>query len=885
MLRFTHSSKPPCAPISVARRGQNQVQQQPPSRRALDGQLVVFSLGGLRLIIFRCATHAARGASHTLLHRQVLNTLACLPLPQVIAILTLSDAAVAAFPGFVEAFVAACAQGTPQSDDPMWAASQSTTALQPGSILSCSRHKQRFSLIHADATAAGGGCSGSACLDAITVADVMVVLLPVDSLTSDDTAVAMSARAVLPCLRAQGMPPALGALVNVTVQGTAAPGEAPKQLPPASVARARASARTAGDDIMACALGIPEPRCLPADGGADCSEFVRQLGTVRLAPPVWRTLRPYVLIEHVGFEVTHGGGGDGDGGNAVGVLAVTGHIRGAAMWADQIVHLPGHGEFLIDSIHAAAPATSGHDGMLRFTNADAGLMDSDGVGDLSLLSAPVEATRESLQAEHIPDPLAGEQTWPTAEDLADAADGDAVRARVAAAQEPPTRLARRPKGWSDYQAAWIKDFSDEEGEGPYDDDGREDDGMQQQQQQQNGNGADVDDTMRDVKHDGAGEAEEESEEESFLGEDEMTQDEAMAAARHDSERRLALRRAADAAAANEAEFPDEVDAPLGSRASVRFARYRGLKSFRTSAWDPFESLPRDYARIFSFQNFSRTRRRALAGPTGNEGAQRVAPGTRVCVRLAGVPASVAAGVLAAWQQGRPQIALGLLQHEGKLSVLHAAVSATSGYAGPPVKSKSALTWRIGFRRLESQSCIFSQDGNGDKFKYERYLPPSGTQVVVTSFGPITYGPAPVLLFTTTSSTDSLDGAVDAAPHDVLAATGTLRGVDPERVVLKRAILTGFPHKVHKRKAVIRFMFHCPEDVRWFKPLELWTKYGRHGKIREPLGTHGSMKCAFDGVLQQRDTVCVSLYKRVFPKLLGQRHGVHGGGDGGDAMDG
>ncbi|CAG0909443.1 unnamed protein product, partial [Darwinula stevensoni] len=136
---------------------------------------------------------------------------------------------------------------------------------------------------------------------------------------------------------------------------------------------------------------------------------------------------------------------------------------------------------------------------------------------------------------------------------------------------------------------------------------------------------------------------------------------------------------------------------------------------------------------------------------------------------------------------------------------------------------------------------------------ERFLRASGT-VVASCFAPITFSPCPVVVFRLNSN-----------GSQSLVGMGSVLSADPNRVVVKRIVLSGYPFKVYKRSVVVRFMFFNREDAEWFKPVELHSKYGRRGHIKEPLGTHGLMKCNFDGRVKSQDTILMNLYKRVFPK--------------------
>jgi pre-rRNA-processing protein TSR1 len=96
------------------------------------------------------------------------------------------------------------------------------------------------------------------------------------------------------------------------------------------------------------------------------------------------------------------------------------------------------------------------------------------------------------------------------------------------------------------------------------------------------------------------------------------------------------------------------------------------------------------------------------------------------------------------------------------------------------------------------------------------------------------------------------------------ATGIALAPNPLRCILKRIILTGYPLRVHKKKATVRYMFFNPLDIKYFKPVELYTKEGLKGHIKQALGTHGLMKCTFNDYIKHSDVICMPLYRRVFP---------------------
>lgn len=644
-----------------------------------------------------------------------------------------------------------------------------TTSSQGIMHISCPRFRQRFSFVVPPVN------DLYAVLDSVKVSDTLMLLWPAEELGE-------AADLLLSSVLAQGLP---------------APVHIVAGLEDMSQKKKHQSRQNLIKDIE---LRFPGPAKLYSlERDQDALMILRQIGAQKQRPLYFRDSRPHILAENVEF-IEEGSSG---------TLKIHGYIRGKSLSVNGLVHIPGWGEYQMSRIDSSPDP---HPLLLHSRDSEANVMD----GGTFMLAESDPALQETLTSTNEVDPMEGEQTWPTEEELAEA--------EQSISSKPRTK--RVPKGTSDYQAAWILE-SEEEEEEDDDDESRSnmDDGF-----------APVD----NVSQDGY-ECEDDNEEEYEMtvtdAEGVNYDDKIDYGAEIDALQKLKNAR-------EDAMFPDEVDTPMDMPASIRFQKFRGLQSFRTSPWDPNENLPVDYSRIFQFENFRHTKKRVM-----NEEKQGALPGWYVVVHIADVPRHLYDNHVSSHS---PLAVFGLLIHEQKMSVINVVIKSHSLGHLRPIKSKERLIFHIGYRRF-ANAPIFSEHSTGNKHKLFRYFQP-GSTVVATMFAPITFPPASVMVFR-----ERPDGAQD------LVATGSLLSVDPKRIVTKRVVLSGHPFKINRKTAVVRYMFFNRDDVLWFKPVELRTKWGRRGHIKEPLGTHGHMKCQFDGQLKSQDTVLLNLYKRVFPK--------------------
>ncbi|CAI7722367.1 hypothetical protein PVIIG_00236 [Plasmodium vivax India VII] len=350
-------------------------------------------------------------------------------------------------------------------------------------------------------------------------------------------------------------------------------------------------------------------------------------------------------------------------------------------------------------------------------------------------------------------------------------------------------------------------------------------------------------------------------------------------------------------------------------AKERFKKYRILQSFKSSYIDVYEDLPLAYSRIYDYENYENLSKYSKKKFVENS---RIVRGEftvtdAYCLFVIKNDGKLLHLINDIKKKNLPIVVSSLLPYERKVTVVNMEVERMASYS-EKVESKEVFEIVCGFRHFIGCP-IFSEQiikGIQSKGKYEKHLK-HGKKYVASIFGFTTVTNAPVFLIKRVPSGGNANlcflaarggesemgligqlggntlqlghchysgeepnvvhtsadayanyGADCASTTPVIVAHGKVVNCDCKRIIMKRISLCGDIFKIHKKKAVIRNMFYRPEDINYFKPAQLHTKFGLTGKILESLGTHGKMKCLFSNVLKQHDKVFIFLYKRVYP---------------------
>ncbi|KAM0306709.1 hypothetical protein HYE67_002722 [Fusarium culmorum] len=557
----------------------------------------------------------------------------------------------------------------------------------------------------------------------------------------------------------------------------------------------------------------------------ECANLMRSLCNTTPKGIRWRDDRSWMLAEDIKFAYSESE-----------PTVITGIVRGKGLKADRLVQVGDWGTFQIEKIESAPlpkqVKKKGEEMTIDPEEAGKVLDEPSADRDELVELAPEEIMMDADVAEMEAD--ASEKKGVLLDDHHYFTDEEAEAAKI---------KKRVPKGTSNYQSAWyLEDVSDSESdmedyEMPDEDaeQARPEDGIEGYAPAPGTEGAPSEYPQSEMMI-------EPDEEE------DLKQLEQYRAGKRTEEE-------------DDMEFPDEIELHPGVLARERLARYRGLKSLRTSRWEESEDRahePEEWRRLLQVPNYqsskSQATREALVGG--------VEPGTRVHIYIKGISPIQEK----TYDSKKPLTLFSLLRHENKKTAVNYLFNLSSDFT-QSIKAKEELIVQCGPRRMVIKP-LYSQPGQtpNDVHKYCRFIHP-GQSAIATFMGPLTWGAVPVLFFKRTTAEDVEKNEEEDGPHIGMSLIGTGTAIPPStsRVIAKRIILTGHPYHIHKRIVTIRYMFFNREDVEWFKALPLWTKRGRSGFMKEPLGTHGYFKATFDGRINPQDSIGVSLYKRVWPR--------------------
>lgn len=379
------------------------------------------------------------------------------------------------------------------------------------------------------------------------------------------------------CMKAQSMPAVMGVVQGLEMMN-------PKQYKDMLRYATRYFETEFGPDIKVCEASNKD-------------RLLRTLVNLKPRDIAWRRMRAYG-IAHTVDVIPNPLPPGADPSTETATVKLAGWVRGAPFNVHQLVHLPDVGTFQVDRVTVPEDPCPGwkRRGALngiaykeQMERAQSGVVfeDADGMyakvlvvptpdeGDFPEVAAvSVPAEREPLQR-FAPgdDPLTGEQTWPSEQEMAEADE--------AGRRQRKTKF-KVPAGMSETQAAWLAAVGELEEVTDDEADSANEEMSDEEEAHGGGDGGEAVD-----EDEGGGDEE---------GDDHEPTVEEMYA----EKLKLAM---------DEIEFPDEMQTPDDVPARERFARYRGMKSMRTSEWDPKQLLPGSYSHIFQFPNWNRMQRR------------------------------------------------------------------------------------------------------------------------------------------------------------------------------------------------------------------------------------------------------------------------------------